>query len=119
MFKSLVRKEEFSSFLHHNKDKLVLVKFSAEWCGPCKNLQASIKNLLTKLEKSGKQAKDLVILEVNADLFPQLEYQDQEQKVQRLAVYALPTLFLFRQGKMLKKAVGSMSVQQLQEFIEI
>ena len=82
-------------------------------------MQASIKNLLTKLEKSGKQAKDLVILEVNADLFPQLEYQDQEQKVQRLVVYALPTLFLFRQGKMLKKAVGSMSVQQLQEFIEI
>jgi len=114
MIKSLVREEEFSSFLQNNKDKLVLVKFTAEWCGPCKSLQESIKKLLMEWEG---QSKNLVVLEVNADRFPKLEYQDQSQKVQQLVVRSLPTLFLFRQGEMQKKAVGSMSVQQLREFI--
>jgi thioredoxin 1 len=111
MFKSLVREEDFDSFLQNNQDKLVLVKFFTTWCGPCQEL----KKNLSELEK---EQPDLVILEVDADRFPTLQYQDQAQKVHQLVVYSVPTIFLFRQGKMVKRGDGgSASVQQLREFI--
>jgi len=112
MLKSLVKEEDFDPFLHDNWDKLVLVKFSTSWCPPCQSLQKSI-------EKLEEQQKDLIVLEVDADRFTQLKYQEQDQKFQQLAVYSVPTLFLFRQGKMVKEGHGSMSVQQLREFISI
>src|SRR2546421_9982418 len=117
MLKSLAQKEEFESFLHNHQDKLVLVKFFTEWCVPCQVLQKNLEKLLT--ERIANKKPDLVVLAVDADHFPRLKYQDQEQKVQQLVVYSLPTLFLFQQNKMLKKAVGSMSVQELREFINV
>ena len=112
MLKRLERGEDLDSFLRSNQDNTVLVKFFAEWCAPCKVLQRNIEELQ-------KEKTDLVVLAVDADRFPRLKYQDQEQKVQQLAVYSLPTLFLFQQNKMLKKAAGSMSVQELREFISV
>jgi thioredoxin 1 len=113
MFKSLTREEEFNSFLQ--QEKLVLVKFSAEWCPPCQVLQKNLEKLLD--ERKANKQPDLVVLAVDADRFPQLKYQDQAQKVQQIVVHSLPTLFLFQQNRMLKKAVGSMSVQELKEFV--
>jgi len=70
-------------------------------------------------ERVANKQPDLVVLAVDADRFPQLRYQDQVQAVRQLVVHSLPTLFLFRQGEMMKKAVGSMSVQELREFISV
>jgi len=70
-------------------------------------------------ERVANKQPDLVVLAVDADRFPQLRYQDQVQAVRQLVVHSLPTLFLFQQNKMLKKAVGSMSVQELREFISV
>ena len=112
MFKSLVREEELDFFLHSSQDKLVLVKFFTTWCPPCRELQKS----LSELEK---EKPDLLVVEVDADRFPQLKYQDQHQKVQQLVVRSVPYLFLFQQGKVLKKGGGSMNIQQLKEFITV
>jgi len=113
MLESLVKEEEFDSFLQNNQDKLVLVKFSTVWCSPCQVLQKNIKELLTELEKSAGRGKDLVVMEVDAEKFPQLAQRSQ------FKVYSVPTIFLFHQGKLIKKGSGSMSVQQLREFIGI
>lgn len=115
MFKSLTSEEEFNSFLQ--QEKLMLVKFSAEWCPPCQVLQKNLEKLLA--ERVINKQPDLVVLAVDADRFPQLKYQDQVQKVQQLVVHSLPTLFLFQQNKMLKRVVGSMSVQELRDFISV
>ena len=117
MFVELQTEEEFDSFLQRNQNNLVLVKFFTTWCVPCQVLQRNLEKLVA--ERKGQQQADLVVLAVDADHFPTLKYHDQVQKVQQLAVYSLPTLFLFQQNKMLKKAVGSMSVQELREFINV
>ena len=76
-------------------------------------LQKNIKELLTELEKSAKWGKDLVVMEVDAEKFPRLAQRP------LFSVYSVPTIFLFHQGKMIKRGSGSMSVQQLKEFISI
>jgi len=113
MLESLIKEEDFDSFLQNNQDKRVLVKFSTAWCPPCQVLQKNIKELLSELEKSAEQRKDLVVLEVDAEKFPRLAQRSQ------FSVFSVPTIFLFHQGKMIKKGSGSMSIQQLREFIEI
>ena len=77
MLKSLVKEEDFDSFLQSNQGKLVLVKFSTVWCSPCQVLQKNIKELLIELEKSAKQGKDLVVMEVDAEKFPRLAQRPQ------------------------------------------
>src|SRR4051794_31099595 len=99
MLKSLVKEEDFDSFLQNNQDKLVLVKFSTVWCPPCQALQKNIEGL----ERSGKQQKNLVVLEVDAEKFPQLASKNLNLV---LNVKSVPTFFLFRQGKMIKEGHG-------------
>jgi len=113
MLKSLVNEEDFDSFLQNNQSKLVLVKFSTVWCPPCQVLQKNIEELLSELEKMTGQPKDLFVLKVDAEKFPQLAQRP------LFSVYSVPTIFLFHQGKMIKRGSGSMSVQQLKEFISI
>ena len=113
MLKNLVNEEDFDSFLQNNQNKLVLVKFSTVWCPPCQVLQKNIEELLSELEKVKGQPKDLVVLQVDAEKFPRLAQRS------LFNVYSVPTIFLFHQGKMIKRGSGSMSVQQLKEFISI
>jgi len=113
MLKSLVKEEDFDYFLQSNQDKLVLVKFATAWCPPCQVLQKSIEELLSELEKKASQEKKLVVLQVDAEKFLRLAQRPP------FNVYSVPTIFLFHQGKMIKKGGGSMSVQQLREFIRI
>jgi len=113
MLKRLVRGESLDSFLQNNQDKTVLVKFFTEWCGPCKVLQNNIKSLLTELGQTKEKKEDLVVLEIDAEKFPELAQRPE------FNVYSVPTLFLFRQGKMLKKTSGSLSVPQLKDLVAV
>jgi thioredoxin 1 len=114
MLKSLVKEEDFDPFLQNNQDKLVLVKFSTVWCPPCQVLQKSIEELLSELVKTAVEPqKDLVVLQVDAEKFPGLAQRS------LFNVYSVPAIFLFHQGRMIKRGSGSMSVQQLREFIRI
>jgi thioredoxin 1 len=113
MLKRLGKEEEFDSFLQNNQDKLILIKFFTVWCPPCRELQKNIQKLLIELEKSAEQSVNLVVLEVDAEKFPQLAQRPQ------FNVRSVPTIFLFRQGKMIKRGDGSASVQQLREFINV
>ncbi|CAG8532475.1 2971_t:CDS:2, partial [Ambispora gerdemannii] len=107
----LVAGESFDSFLQNNQDKTVLVKFFTDWCGPCKTLQESIRKLLAELERMKEKENDLVVLEIDAEKFPELARRPE------FNVCSVPVLFLFREGKMLKKSGGSLSVPQLREFL--
>ncbi|WNE40963.1 MAG: Thioredoxin [Mycoplasmataceae bacterium] len=113
MFKYLEREEDFDSFLTSNQDKLLLVKFSTAWCPPCKVLQKNIKELLTESDWLSKLKKEFIILEVDANKFSSLAQNS------RFNICSVPTIFLFDQGKLIKKIIGSLSVSQLKEFIKI
>ncbi|CAI2167939.1 4671_t:CDS:2 [Funneliformis geosporum] len=105
-----VKEEDFDSFLRDERDKLVLVKFSTVWCPPCQVLQKSIERLLSELETTAEPSKDLVVLQVDAEKFPRLAQRSP------FNVSSVPVIFLFHQGKMIKRGSGSMSVQQLRDL---
>lgn len=70
----------------------VLVDFWAEWCGPCKALGPTIDELATEFAGKAKIGK----LDTDANSSTAISYQ----------VQSIPTILLFKDGKVVKKFVG-------------
>jgi thioredoxin 1 len=75
-------------------DGLVLVDFSATWCGPC-------KRMLPELEAAAEQLKGkATFLKVDIDEAPDV--------ATRFGVQGIPNLTFFKGGKVVDVAVGLM-----------
>jgi thioredoxin 1 len=74
-------------------DKLVLVDFWAEWCGPCKQIAPALEQISDEL--AGK----VVIAKLNIE--------DSPQTPSRYGVRGIPTLMLFKDGHMVSMKPGA------------
>ena len=81
----------------------VLVDFWAEWCGPCK----AVGPILDELAKD--YAGKLTVAKVNID--------DNPVTPNEYAVRGIPTMLLFRDGKLLDAKVGAMPKSALRDWI--
>mgnify|MGYP000179480279 FL=1 len=82
----------------------VLVDYWAEWCGPCKMIAPILDDVA-----NGYQGK-LQIAKMNVD-----ENRDIPAK---FGIRGIPTLMLFKDGKLAATKVGALSKAQLTEFID-
>lgn len=87
-----------------NSSKPTLVDFFAEWCGPCKMM----KPILVELKN--RVGEEAVIIKVDVDKNPQLAQQFQIQGV--------PTLAVFKEGKMVWRQSGVMQAHQLEQVLK-
>ena len=87
-----------------SSDKLVLVDFSAEWCGPCKMMPPILKQ--TK-DAIGDDAK---IIKVDIDKNP--------EAAQQFGIQGVPTLILFKQGKILWRQSGVVQANTLIQVVK-
>ena len=82
----------------------VLVDFWAEWCGPCKQIGPALEQIADEL------AGQVVIAKVNIDDSPMIP--------SKLGVKGIPTLMLFKDGKVQATQVGAVGKAQLAAFVD-
>lgn len=78
----------------------VLVDFYANWCGPCKMLAPVLEEV----------ESDLEVIKVDTDKFEELS--------QEYGVMTIPTLILFDKGKEIKRNIGFISKEEIEEFLK-
>lgn len=93
---------DFDSVL--NGGKPLFVDFWAPWCGPCRIVGPIIEELAPSYE--GKA----VIAKLNVD--------DNPMVAQRYGVTSIPTLMMFKDGKLVDRMVGAAPKGALQQFID-
>ena len=86
------------------KYPLVLVDFYADWCQPCRMLAPVIEELAAELK--GK----VVFAKINVDQNPRAAMQYQAMSI--------PTLVLFKNGKVIDRTVGAMPKQMLLSWLK-
>lgn len=85
---------------------LVFVDFFATWCGPCKMMHPVLEGLKKQL---GERLK-IVKIDIDSPVNRQL--------VNSYQVQAVPTLMLFKAGKMVWRQSGAMQATQIRQVIE-
>ena len=95
--------ENFES-LAIKSDKLVMVDFWAEWCGPCRMVGPHVNELAK--EYDGKA----VIGKVNVDLHGEIAAQ--------FGVRNIPTIVFLKNGELVDKVVGAVPKDQLAKKLE-
>ena len=85
------------------KEKLVLIDFWAEWCGPCLMMNST-------LEKFATESNDIRIAKVNADLNRKL--------LKKFKIRGLPQFILMKNGVEVKRHAGAMTIFELTKFCD-
>ncbi len=84
-------------------DVPVLVDFWASWCGPCLRIAPIIEELATELAGKVKVGK--------------VDVDENQQSAINYGVQSIPTLILFKDGKIAERIVGAVPKRALQEAI--
>ena len=85
-------------------DKLVLLDFYADWCGPCKMLAPVVHEI------AEENAGTLKVGKINVD--------EQMELAMRFQVSSIPMLVVFKDGKAVAKSVGYRPKAEIAAMVE-
>ena len=84
-------------------EKPFLQRFTAEWCGPCKMIAPMLEELSVEMG--------------DKILFGSHNIDDEPNTPTRFGVRGIPTMLLFKVGKVIDTKVGASSKQQIKDWI--
>ncbi|MBO5229073.1 MAG: thioredoxin [Lachnospiraceae bacterium] len=79
-------------------DKTVLIDFWASWCGPCRMLSPIVDEI-------AGEHPEFKVCKVNVD--------EQKELAEEFNVMSIPTLFVIKDGKVMKHSVGVKSKAEI------
>jgi thioredoxin 1 len=82
----------------------VLVDFWAVWCGPCKAIAPSVEELAKQYKGKVKVAK--------------MDVDEHQQVPQQYGIRSIPTLLLFKGGRVVDTIVGAVPKSKLEESLK-
>ena len=85
-------------------EKPVLADFFATWCGPC-------KMFAPVLDEFAEEHTDIEAVKIDVDKNGEL--------AQKYGIMSIPTVILFKNGEPIKKNVGFLDIDELEEFAEV
>lgn len=85
-----------------SSEKIVLVDFYADWCGPC-------KMLLPIIEEIAKENEDIKVVKINVD-------NEQELAIQ-YGVMSIPTVVAIKQGEEINRKIGLVDKKELLNMV--
>lgn len=92
-----------SSYDEEIKEGMVLVNFSAAWCGPCKMM----KPALSSYSEANQEKIKVVTLDVD----------NNPESTVKNNVRGIPTLVLYKNGQEISRKVGSLTISQMEAWI--
>lgn len=84
------------------KSGIVVVDFFATWCGPCKMLSPVMDEVESEIT-------DVKFLKIDVD--------KEEELARRFSVMSIPTIIVFKDGKIMSQHVGFMTKDEIIEMI--
>jgi len=85
-------------------DKVVLVDFWAEWCGPCKMIAPIVEELAEEFDGKVK--------------FTKLDVDSNPRSATNFGIRGIPTLLIFNDGKPVDQVVGAVPKSVLKQRLE-
>jgi thioredoxin 1 len=82
----------------------VLVDFTATWCAPCRALAPTLEALATEYKGKVKIAK--------------IDVDDNQDTAQQYGIRSMPTLLMFKGGKVVDQIVGAVPKAKLEAFFQ-
>ncbi len=82
----------------------VVVDFWAEWCGPCKMMAPEFAKAARELEPQAK--------------FVKVNTERNQMTAMQYGIRSIPTLMIFREGKVVAQQAGAMPASQIVEWVK-
>ncbi|KAK0575179.1 hypothetical protein LWI29_035124 [Acer saccharum] len=97
-------KDQWKAHFETSKEtnKLLVIDFTATWCGPCKSMEPAIKEFVAKYT-------EVEFIKIDVDKFTEI--------AKEFAIEAMPTFILVKKGKEVDRLVGAKK-DDLQKKIE-
>lgn len=98
----IIKGDDFKREVLEEKEKLVVVDFYADWCGPCRIMAPVFEELSQEISK-------VKFVKINVD--------ENSSLASLYSVLSIPTFLIFKKGKVIGQLVGAISKERMKEEI--